>query len=246
MCGRPDLVGAKRCPGAMEPLVMPQPRDYFQIMGPTRTAKKLPHREAQKQATIDLFRDTARTLFYHHGYNSVSVDAIAEVAGTTRATFYLYFRSKRDILMSILRQDLQAQMEVYEALAAMADLSWRSIREWLSVYRRQLESVNGSLALFSFAFDGETERSPVSIGHRDQAIKLLGERFASFDIETGDPSTRQLRRARVFAIIMMIEQVAMVFSTGEGTPDIEAGLDILADELHAFLLAGEKARGTFN
>src|SRR5579872_6295586 len=46
---------------------------------------------------------TARELFYRHGIQSVSVDQIAEAAGTNKMTFYRHFESKDVLIAACIR-----------------------------------------------------------------------------------------------------------------------------------------------
>ena len=55
-------------------------------------------RERKKEATLERLREVALELFDESGFDAVSVDDIAEVAGVSKTTFYRYFPSKEDLL----------------------------------------------------------------------------------------------------------------------------------------------------
>jgi AcrR family transcriptional regulator len=79
----------------------------------------------------------ASALFYRHGIRAVSVDAIAEAAGTNKMTLYRHFPSKDALVAEYLRR-----------LAAEADAHWDAVgRECAGDPKRQLkvwlESVAG-------------------------------------------------------------------------------------------------------
>jgi len=61
----------------------------------------------QAKASLPPPRDrilaTARELFYRHGIQSVSVDQIAEAAGTNKMTFYRHFESKDVLIAACIR-----------------------------------------------------------------------------------------------------------------------------------------------
>lgn len=59
-------------------------------------------RAAQKQMTRRLLLDHGLRLFLEQGYAFTTVDHIARAAGTTRATFYLHFPSKADLVRSLV------------------------------------------------------------------------------------------------------------------------------------------------
>lgn len=58
-------------------------------------------RDEQKRATRAKLVDSARALFEERGYAAVTVDDIASVVGCSRATFYVHFPSKVEMLRTI-------------------------------------------------------------------------------------------------------------------------------------------------
>lgn len=67
----------------------------------------------------------ARTVFARHGFNSATVEEIAEAAGVAKGTVYLYFPSKRDLFMAALREGVvelhaEVQREIDAAASARA------------------------------------------------------------------------------------------------------------------------------
>ncbi|KAA9156667.1 TetR/AcrR family transcriptional regulator [Amycolatopsis acidicola] len=74
-------------------------------------------RERQKQQTrLDLL-ECARALFVERGYAGVTIDDIATAAGCSRATVYLHFTGKPEIL-----QKVGAETVAQRAVAVYADL----------------------------------------------------------------------------------------------------------------------------
>jgi AcrR family transcriptional regulator len=66
-----------------------------QVRSPART------KGARATRTTELILQAAREVFRERGYAGASIDAIAVAAGTSRASVYTYFRSKRDILITL-------------------------------------------------------------------------------------------------------------------------------------------------
>ena len=60
---------------------------------------------------------TARELFYRDGIHAVSVDAIAEAAGSNKTTLYRHFESKDELVAECLRE-----------LTRDFDLAWADIQ----------------------------------------------------------------------------------------------------------------------
>lgn len=68
------------------------------------------------------FVNAARELFIKQGYEPTTMSQIAERAGVAQGTFYIYFSSKQDVLMAIMRELLEAVGDVIRGLAERTDL----------------------------------------------------------------------------------------------------------------------------
>lgn len=74
-------------------------------------------RDEQKRRTRLALLESARTLFVTRGFTAVTIDDITRHAGCSRATFYLHFAGKTDILARISAETMQQR-----AAAVYADL----------------------------------------------------------------------------------------------------------------------------
>jgi AcrR family transcriptional regulator len=75
------------------------------------------HCDAKASARDRLF-SAAIELFYRNGIRAVSVDAIAEEAGTTKVTFYRVFESKDDLIVQVLTEQSKRFWEWWDAIVA--------------------------------------------------------------------------------------------------------------------------------
>lgn len=66
--------------------------------------------------------DAARELFMELGYEAATMSSIAKRAGVAQGTAYIYFESKQDILMAIMRELLETMAEVIRQVAERTDL----------------------------------------------------------------------------------------------------------------------------
>jgi AcrR family transcriptional regulator len=64
--------------------------------------------------------DAALAAFAERGFAATRLDDVAERAGITKGTLYLYFRSKEDLFKAVVRQELVPNIERAEAMAATA------------------------------------------------------------------------------------------------------------------------------
>ncbi|MGI6459514.1 MAG: TetR/AcrR family transcriptional regulator [Candidatus Hydrogenedentales bacterium] len=58
--------------------------------------------------------------FSSKGFARATMDEIAEAAGITKGTIYLYFRSKKDLLLAVIRAELEDFMGLLPSLAGAA------------------------------------------------------------------------------------------------------------------------------
>ncbi len=85
----------------------------------------------EKACARDRLFSAAINLFYRNGIRGVSVDAIAEEAGTTKVTFYRVFESKDDLIVQVLEEQSKRYWEWWDAIVA----------EFPGEPRRQLEEL---------------------------------------------------------------------------------------------------------
>ncbi len=65
--------------------------------------KRTNKRQEQAASTKAALFESAITLFNEKGYNSVTIEDIAQRAGTAKGSFYTYFRTKSDIIIEEFR-----------------------------------------------------------------------------------------------------------------------------------------------
>lgn len=82
--------------------------------------------------------DAARALFGQRGYEAISIEEITARAGTASGAFYIYFRSKRQLLL-ILMNELLARLAAIN-LTPSGDL-YAFLREALNADRESLGAI---------------------------------------------------------------------------------------------------------
>lgn len=110
--------------------------------------------DRRRARTRKQFFDALIDLILERGYDTVTIQDIADRADLARATFYLHFADKNDLLMSGLR-------DIYDAIVAeqppytLDDLrdpdsivislpAFQQAVEYRRVYRRMMESTSGA------------------------------------------------------------------------------------------------------
>lgn len=77
-----------------------------------------------RQSSRDVLEEAAQELFLEQGYDSTTVDQIAQRAGVSRATFFNYFSSKAEVLwcqvdeeLNVFRADIESGHTLAHALS---------------------------------------------------------------------------------------------------------------------------------
>lgn len=174
-------------------------------------------RKATEQALVDA---TLELLGEGTPYAEVGIEQIVKRAGYSRPTFYAYFRDKRELLIKL-------GGELLDAVAEVAD-------PWLE---REEDEVRPALAgiLAAFRSHRETLGALVEASTYDPAIadfwRAFHDRFAEIAVRriaVFDPELSAERaRARAFALVWMTERT-LTESLGDESIDAEALLDELA------------------
>ncbi|MEV7289884.1 TetR family transcriptional regulator [Streptomyces sp. NPDC093252] len=87
----------------------------------------VPVRERARRAMREELVTLAQSLFAEHGYESVTVEEIAQAAGMSRRTFFRYFASKEELMLG--KYDLLADQLVEQLTARPGDEPlWTSFR----------------------------------------------------------------------------------------------------------------------
>lgn len=77
-----------------------------------------PRWRRRKEARPSEILDAALPVFAEKGFSATRIDDIAQRAGVTKGTVYLYFPSKQAVFEALVRQAILPQVEALEALTA--------------------------------------------------------------------------------------------------------------------------------
>jgi AcrR family transcriptional regulator len=127
----------------------------FNLQGTLRSPAKTMGPRALR--TSELIKDRAREVFLAKGYFGTSVEAIAEAAGVSRASFYTYFPSKRDLLYALGTDSYQALSSTLDEMYEL-EATWTSddVFEVVRIYVRFLEHHGAFMLVWGQAtFDDE-------------------------------------------------------------------------------------------
>ena len=77
-----------------------------------------PTRRRRKQARPQELLDAALALFVEKGFAATRIEEVAQAAGVSKGTLYLYFASKEELLKAVIAEHLSERITAGAALAA--------------------------------------------------------------------------------------------------------------------------------
>lgn len=157
------------------------------------------------QRTTALIMDTARDVFLAKGYHGLRIDDIADAAGVSRASFYTYFPSKRDLLLALGQQTFEATDRALDEIDALED-GWTRDRayELVRIYLRMLEDHGAFILVWSQATYGDQELAVAGVRARLATGRRLGRLFQRLSGLPTDPADDPARVG--LAVLVMIDR----------------------------------------
>lgn len=183
-------------------------------------------RDEHRELTHQRLLSAAEAVFQRDGYSRTTAGSITRAANVNRATFYLHFTDKADIMLAVIRANL-ADTPAYfaDVDAALVDGSREALRaslsntlNWYEQHERTLGPAREALAV-----------------ERDLAKKIEGN-FAGFADEMSGflacvpPDERERTHLQLQLLIIQLDQLAfrLVVQRWEGI-DREVMLDVVTD-----------------
>jgi AcrR family transcriptional regulator len=90
-----------------------------------------------KEELVQRFRrreilKAARAIFVEYGFEDTTMERIAERAGISKGTIYIYFKNKSDLLIQAVAEVLDAVYKMGEGILAKEMLPLNKIKLWIS------------------------------------------------------------------------------------------------------------------
>jgi AcrR family transcriptional regulator len=155
--------------------------------------------EQMREATRRRIMREAASEFARLGFDQANINVIAEQAGIGKGTIYLYFESKRDLFLSMLRSIAQEQMAIIrEALAAEGTIRQR-LERLFRAFARLAEEESDSFNVYMSALYG------VNRAFKTEATKLLRDYVAVIALMLEQSQARgEIRCHNVEATALMV------------------------------------------
>jgi AcrR family transcriptional regulator len=126
------------------------------------------------QRTIARIIEATREVFLSYGYAGTTIDEIARVAKVSRASFYTYFPSKRDVLLAAgARSSGQATALLEEIPATVR--SFDDLNAWVTTYFAFLEAEGAFAFAWTQAATNDEEIRAAGLQRHVHMARRLGE-----------------------------------------------------------------------
>jgi AcrR family transcriptional regulator len=206
--------------------------DQFKLQGEFRSPAKTMGPRALR--TSGLIKERAREVFLAKGYYGTSVEEIAESAGVSRASFYTYFPSKRDLLYS-LGTDTYAALDTTLADMRALEANWSpdDVYEIIRIYLRFLEEHGAFMLVWSQATYGDEALAKAGVRTRLANARRFGRILQRIAGEEPDPDDDPARFG--LAILVMVDRYWSYWRVNGFPFSEEEVVQTLGDILAAFI-----------
>jgi len=171
------------------------------------------------------------------GYANAGIMEIAGEAGASRATFYLHFSSKVDLVRALMDPLLEDAMGYYGRLPAMMDPTWEQIRDWFDEVIHHWEDHHVPIGAVQQGAANEPELAQALMRVVSGVAEFLAPWLAGCAGIDED-----LAKLRATLWILETERTAYFWKIRQISFDRDLVLDVLADSLWVSLQPPSRSR----
>ena len=181
---------------------------------------------ARGRDTRSRLREVALQLFAEQGYEKTSLREIAERLGVTKAALYYYFKSKEDIVRSLV-EDYMAQID---ELIAWGKTRPSSAETRADIIRRYLDIIANGTAVFRLLHQNQAAVS--SLAAAKERGELFRERMDALVDLLAAPGGSVREQVRAASCLMSLSFCCMHYQDRAADPaELKAALLDVALEL---------------
>jgi AcrR family transcriptional regulator len=195
-------------------------------------------RDEQKRLTRRRLVEGALAAFERKGYAATTIDDIVAEVDASRATFYLHFKSKADVVLVMSETLGRRWRELYLALTSGGRLSRKELYEWLDGIVENYEINRGSLEAIQQASGIEPEVAAVNLANIQESIGVMAQSIHRWS--GGDEEDARIRAA---LLLVQMDRFFYLWIV-RGVPfDRVRAVGTLADLWFSVLGSGARGRG---
>jgi AcrR family transcriptional regulator len=154
-------------------------------------------RDEQKRLTRRLLIEGALAAFERKGYAATTIEDIVAEANASRATFYLHFKSKADVILGVTQTLGRRWRELYLELTSGARLSRKELYEWIDAMVDHYTTNRASLDAIDQAVAIEPQVAEVRLANQEESIAVIAASIQRW--YGGDQEDARIRAALLLA-----------------------------------------------
>ena len=160
-------------------------------------SKGLTLRDEQKRLTRRRLIEGALAAFERKGYAATTIDDIVAEANASRATFYLHFKSKSEVVLVMARTLGTRWRELYRELTSGERLSRKELYDWLDAMAGHYQTNRATVAALDQAAAVEPEVAAVRLANQQESMAVVAESIRRW--YGGDEEDARIRAALLLA-----------------------------------------------
>jgi AcrR family transcriptional regulator len=180
-------------------------------------------REEQKLLTRRLFVEAAKRVFSERGYGAAAVDDIVKATRASRATFYLHFTSKAEVMAEIYESLMPGSAEYWRRLDRSLG-SREDLRAWLEQAIHWWEEHRDILPALHEAAVVDREIATKQYTN----LRRLSDELTGYFAAARGPKKRAEARLRIVLLITQLDEFCMKWVVQK---TIEADREMVLDVL---------------
>ncbi len=111
--------------------------------------------------------DAAEKVFFSKGFDKATMDEVAEIAELSKGTLYLYFKSKEDLYLGIIRRGTAVLGGLFEEAVASQETGIEKVeavgRAYYKFFREFPDYFNASLYFEQYEINLDDETNPLAV-----------------------------------------------------------------------------------
>jgi len=169
---------------------------------PPATRQPAPTLGPRAQATTALIIGAAKDLFLEQGYLGTRIEQITDRAGISKASFYTYFPSKRDVFLALGQHVYRSIMKVIDSFDVVPMPPTRgAIEQWVARYWEFMEEFGAFILIAVSAGPPVQELRTLS-----QDVQLRAARHLGRSLRARQPHPHGDEAALGLSVLAMIER----------------------------------------
>jgi AcrR family transcriptional regulator len=192
-------------------------------------------REIMKRETRWRLEDAAIKMIREHGFHAMTIEQIAKAAGSTRPTFYQYFKDKADLIHFIQERHIAPEMiAILQRLDALVGADWQYFRAWVSEYAATWKRIHIFFDAYSEASQLDPAIARTIVPNTAQVTAHMTQLLGRFQ---GEEQRRVMGKIDLL-LTMLASVMGRVYALDENpdkSPHLDYATDILWDAIFAAL-----------